>query len=249
MKKRTCQYNFSRKNPAVYNQAEREEKARRMLIILDNFYNGKLKDFSVLDIGCSTGIITNYLARRFKRTVGVDIDKSAIKFAQEQPHQKNASFKIGNGMKLEFPNASFGIIICNHVYEHVPDSSKLISEIHRLLKPDGVCYFAATNRLNFIEPHYKLPFLSVFPRPISHLYLKLFKRVPCYYEKPLSYWGLKKLARQFKIIDYTPKIIKNPQKFGYETVIQPHTFKAKIAFVISNFTIWLSPTFIWLLQK
>lgn len=41
---------------------------------------------------------------------------------------------------LTFADASFDLIICSHVLEHVPDDHKAISELHRVLRPDGVAY-------------------------------------------------------------------------------------------------------------
>lgn len=38
---------------------------------------------------------------------------------------------------LPFENATYDVVICNHVLEHVPDDKKAMSEILRVLKPDG----------------------------------------------------------------------------------------------------------------
>lgn len=39
---------------------------------------------------------------------------------------------------LPFENDSFDIILCNHVLEHIPDDTKAIQELYRILKPDGM---------------------------------------------------------------------------------------------------------------
>ena len=38
---------------------------------------------------------------------------------------------------LNFADASFDVVICNHVLEHVPDDRKAMSELHRVLRPGG----------------------------------------------------------------------------------------------------------------
>jgi hypothetical protein len=118
-----------------------------------------------------------------------------------------------------------------------------------MLRPRGVCYFAAANRLNPIEPQHKLAFLSIIPKPFAHLYLRIMGKGNYYYESLLTFWGLKKLVSGFNVIDYTLKILKMPQKYSATEMIQPGTFKQKMILRIIKIAYWLSPTYIWLLQK
>ncbi len=39
---------------------------------------------------------------------------------------------------LPFENNNFDVIFCNHVLEHIPDDTKAMQEIFRVLKPDGM---------------------------------------------------------------------------------------------------------------
>jgi ubiquinone/menaquinone biosynthesis C-methylase UbiE len=125
----------------------------------------------------------------------------------------------------------FDLVICCQTYEHVPDAQRLFDEIYRVLKPHGVCYLTAVNKWRVWEPHHNLPFLSWFPRDL----------VPWYKEQPKSYKELRNLASKFQLVDYTGKIISNPKKYHYDfpKILPPIIF-------IVNF---LSPSFIWILQK
>lgn len=38
---------------------------------------------------------------------------------------------------IHWPNASFDVVICNHVLEHVPEDRTALGEIHRVLEPGG----------------------------------------------------------------------------------------------------------------
>lgn len=45
-----------------------------------------------------------------------------------------------DGMQLDFPDASFDLVVSANVIEHVPDPVRFINEAARVLRPDGVCY-------------------------------------------------------------------------------------------------------------
>lgn len=247
---RGYQYNLSRiHNCSLYNREGRERKAKTMIAVLREFFQENLSAFSLLDVGSSTGIVANYLSEYFGKVTGVDIDREAIEFAKQSFQKSNLDFVIGDAMNLSFQDEEFNVVICSHIYEHVPDAITLMAEIHRVLKVRGVCYFAAGNRLNINESHYELPFLSVIPRPLAHLYMRLTGKGKFYYEKHLSYWGLKKLVSKFNLNEYTKKIIETPEFFHAEYIIKRGTAKGLLAKAVVNHAYWLCPSYIWLLEK
>jgi 2-polyprenyl-3-methyl-5-hydroxy-6-metoxy-1,4-benzoquinol methylase len=244
------QYNYSEINPvSVYNRRGREQKAKTMLSVLQDFFGADLKPLTLLDVGSSTGIIANYLAMHFGKVVGIDIDQPAVEFATANFKRDNLKFVQTDSLKSEMQESYFDAVICAHVYEHVPDASVMMDEIHRLLKTGGVCYFAAGNRLNIMEPHHRLPFLSVIPRPLAHFYIRWAGKGKFYYEKHLSYWGLRSLVRKFELVDYTRMMIENPQRFSADYLLQPDAIKTKLARWVVKYAYWLVPGYIWLLKK
>jgi 2-polyprenyl-3-methyl-5-hydroxy-6-metoxy-1,4-benzoquinol methylase len=233
----------------MYDPEARTQKAKKIIAVFDDFYSGNLGKLSVLDIGCSTGIITNALKDRFGNVIGIDIDEQAISYAKTKYERDGLKFDLQDSMNLKFASNSFDIVVCAHIYEHVPDSNKLISEICRVLKTGGICYFAAGNRLNVIEPHYRLPLLSILPKPIANLYLRLLRKGNFYYEKHLTLHGLRKLVHPFEIIDYTGRIISDPGRYYATDMIQDRSLKQKIANFVCNKLYPFCPTYIWLLRK
>lgn len=242
------QLDYAAGRPQMYEKAAREKRAKRVAKLLgDYFGKGKLRRLTLLDIGASTGIIDNVLSKSFKKVVGIDIDKKAIEFAKKNFKRKNLIFEIGDAINLPFKNKSFDVVVCMHVYEHVPDQQKLFGEIYRVLKPGGVCYLAAQNKLWPWEPHYNLPFLSWLPRSATDFLLQRLRKAKEYYESPKTYWGLKQLTKEFQALEYTQKILRHPKEFGYDNVLNPPI--SYISYLLSPLAKLFSPTFFWLLVK
>ncbi|QQG47061.1 MAG: class I SAM-dependent methyltransferase [Candidatus Woesebacteria bacterium] len=239
---RRYQENYASQRTQMYDRKSRELKGLRIVKTLGDFFgDDNLKYKKVLDIGASTGIIDNVLAKHFKKVTGTDIDKEAIKFAQNKFRSSNLRFEIEDAMKLSFKKSSFDIVICTHVYEHVPDPKKLFSEIYRVLKPNGVCYLAAQNKLWPMEAHHDLLFLSYLPKPLADIYIKIFRGKDEYYEHPMSYWELKNVLKKFEINEYTVAIMLFPKKFGYNLPF--------FSFLFAPIAKYFAPTLFWILEK
>ncbi|HXA46417.1 MAG TPA: class I SAM-dependent methyltransferase, partial [Burkholderiaceae bacterium] len=182
-------------------------------------------------------------------TIGIDIDTDAVLHATRQFDKENLVFIEEDALNMRFNENSFDIVICSQIYEHVPDAARLIGEIHRVLKPGGVCFFSAGNRINIMEPHYRLPFLSMLPKPLAHLYMRLAGKGRHYYEDHLTYWSLKKLTLGFTCHDYTRKMVDQPQKFAIEYMVAQTGLKAKLVRLLAHYFYWFFPNYIWLLEK
>ena len=216
----------------MYDSKSRIDKAKKIRSVLEHYLGKKnLDELRVMDIGCSTGIIDDYLSNFFKSLTGIDIDNKAIEYSKRNFEKTNLKFEIGDGLNLKFNDNSFDLVICTQTYEHVSSSKKLFSEIYRVLKKGGICYLTAMNKLWPLEPHYKIPFLSWLPKRI----------VPFYLESPKTYWQLRKEVSKFHLTDYTEKILTNPKKFNYNIVRLPE--------IIANNLKFFTPSFVWILEK
>lgn len=118
-----------------------------------------------LDIGCGSGLIASELAQHVHEIHGLDPEPWA-RWAQLSAEHPNLHFHAGTfrDMPDELPPESVDVAICNQVYEHVDSPADLLSQLHTVLKPQGVCYFAGPNLLWPIEPHVHLPFVHWLPR-------------------------------------------------------------------------------------
>jgi ubiquinone/menaquinone biosynthesis C-methylase UbiE len=246
--KRGYQLHFSRGDFVLKDIKGRTQKFEKMLSVLQDFYPWT-QSLNCLDIGCSSGIITSLLGNHFQMSIGVDIDQEAIQYAQNHSSSNRVQFLIADSMALPFHDNSMDVIICNHIYEHVPQAKQMIDEVYRVLKEDGYCYFSAGNKYIIVEGHYHLPFLSWIPKRLAHCYLRMTRKGNFYYEEHLSLRGLKRLVRNFRIHDYTLSIIRNPKKFFAADIFYRQTFLWKCIRWIAPYLYQWIPTYIWILTK
>ncbi len=247
MTDRGYQHDFAENHNEMYSDEGRVRKATTTRLILAEAFGDRLAQADVLNVGCSTGIVDAELAPFVGSLTGIDIDAKAVSFAQANHSARNLVFKVGDAMKIDAPDESFDIVLCAQVYEHVPSAAKLMSEILRVLKPGGACYFAATNRLNPMEQHYKLPFLSIIPVSLAHLYLRMLRRGNFYYERHLTWWQLRTLVAHFEIKDITAKVLEDPARYEAQYLFTGRTLAiARFAYRVAQ---WAFPGYIWLLWK
>ncbi|MBI5571802.1 MAG: methyltransferase domain-containing protein [Desulfomonile tiedjei] len=234
-----------------YDEERQAQKARKALSVLEDFCGGpgSLEALTLLDLGCSAGLMTRLYSRQFQRTVGVDIDAPAVRHAAANFSTDKLQFLVRDAMDTGLPAESFDVVTCTHIYEHVPDFKKLMAEIGRVLKKGGICYFAAQNRLSLIEPHYGLPLLSVVPKPIAHIYFRLFGKGDHYYETMLTLGKLRELAAGFECHDYTLKIMSEPVKYHATELLTPGSLKQGLALAVARLAYFLCPTYVWILRK
>lgn len=246
--KRGYQLHLSRGDVVLKDANGRTQKFEKIMSVLQDF-NPRTQSLICLDIGCSSGIITTLLGDHFHMPIGIDIDQEAIQYAQHHSLSTRVRFLMADSMALPFRANSIDAIICNHVYEHVPQAQQMMNEIYRVLKENGFCYFSAGNKYMVIEGHYGLPFLSWVPKRIAHRYLEITGKGSFYYEEHLSLRGLKKLVKKFRIYDYTLPVIRNPEKFFATDLFNPKSFLYKCIRLLAPYLYPWIPTYIWVLKK
>lgn len=219
--------------PQMSDESNRKMISKQIVSVLKKEL-GELKNKTCLDLASSNGIISNELSKHFKRMIGVDVDSEAIKLAKSKFRRSNLKFLEMNGERMIFKNNSFDVVVCNQVYNFVENPQKLVNEIYRVLKPGGVCYFGARNKWGLIEPQYKLPFLSLFPRLLP------------YGKNYMSLWELKRLLKKFRANNLTVKILRNSEEYGFSKLAK-YSKVAKFL-PLETFEVFI-PNYIFLLSK
>lgn len=110
----------------------------------------------VLDAGCGLGYGTRMLRRAgASEVVGVDLAESVVEAAGEI-EEAGLRFEVGDVSGLDHPDGAFDLVVCFEVIEHVHDQRRVISELVRVLAPEGVLVMSSPNRATYVpgNPHH-----------------------------------------------------------------------------------------------
>lgn len=104
----------------------------------------------VLDVGCGGGILAEAMARQGAEVLGIDLATKSLKVAQLHALESglsNISYRevAVEALAAERP-ASFDVVTCMEMLEHVPDPASVVKACAELVKPGGWVFFSTLNR-------------------------------------------------------------------------------------------------------
>ena len=110
---------------------------------------GGIKGKKILDVGCGGGIFAESMAVRGASVTGIDLSEKPLKVAQlhllESGQQVEYQLISAEDMAQAQP-ASFDIVTCMEMLEHVPDPASTVRACAALAKPGGWVYCSTLNR-------------------------------------------------------------------------------------------------------
>jgi SAM-dependent methyltransferase len=92
-------------------------------------------DGSLLDAGCGQGHFLGRVRNRGFRLYGIDASAEAIAVARQR--LAGATVDVGDLTQLGFADEAFDVVVCTEVIEHVSQYRAALSEMKRVLKPNG----------------------------------------------------------------------------------------------------------------
>ena len=124
----------------------------------------------VLDVGCGDGVLSFKCHKLGALVHGVDLMPASIEAAKARTSLTNIEFQVGDVYELPFPDDSFDIVMSSEVIEHLEKVPQYLSEIRRVLKPQGRAIISTPIRNTKIpldEEHVQEWFFEDYPAVFS----------------------------------------------------------------------------------
>ena len=104
---------------------------------------------NVLDVGCGGGILAESMAQRGARVTGIDMGEKPLTVAKLHSLESGITVDYRQVSAEELASqeaASYDIVTCMEMLEHVPDPASTIAACAKLVKPGGHVFLSTINR-------------------------------------------------------------------------------------------------------
>ena len=131
------------KKEYIWSESELSSTLKLLLPKIEKNFLSKISNKSeILDAGCGTGYLTNWLGKKGYKTVGVDGSEAGIKLAKKNQNI-NSDFIYSDLDKLEdqFSN-KFDAVFCLEVIEHSFSPRNLIDSLEKMTKKNGYIFLS-----------------------------------------------------------------------------------------------------------
>ena len=98
-------------------------------------------DDDLLDVGCGSAAFLQRHAAHVRHVAGLDASEIPVGMARRRLADRiaagTAEIVLGDAMAMPWPDDRFSVVAAYVLLEYVPDPLKALSEMHRVLRPDG----------------------------------------------------------------------------------------------------------------
>lgn len=128
-----------------------EQNHPKVLNLYDNFFKDiftyfdrlQIKKLNILDIGCGTGYLEQFLKPEKHNILGIDVSKKLL--AKAKTKYPAVTFRLQDAYSLK--DGSYDLVVENSVLHHLKDYETILEKMTLLLKPNGCILLGA-------EPNY-----------------------------------------------------------------------------------------------
>lgn len=108
------------------------------------------KHAKVLDVGCGTGRLYDFLKPKEVSYLGIDHNSHLLDLARK--NFPEGHFQLDDLMSLDLKEEAFDNIFCIAAFHHIPTAAmrkKVLVDLHKALKPDGIFILTVWNLFQF----------------------------------------------------------------------------------------------------
>lgn len=162
----------------IWQEKHQEANLKDVAYALGEDLGVDFADKKVLDLGAGMGGLSVALMLKYgERGVSLqamDYNPAYCEIARLRAERYDLTLPIivAAGEHLPYPDASFDVVTCLDVLEHVQDTEQVLREIKRVLRPGGVLLTSVPNRRAFRDPHYHLPLINWMPKSWAEKIIK-----------------------------------------------------------------------------
>jgi SAM-dependent methyltransferase len=138
-----------------------------------HFLPDDLRGKDTLELGCGTGYVSPWLARRGARPVGIDNSEQQLTTARRLQAEHGIEFPLihGNAEEIPFADASFDLVISEYGASIWADPRRWVPEAARVLRPGGQLIFLVNGLLLMLAmPDEERPATNELLRPLRGLH-------------------------------------------------------------------------------
>jgi SAM-dependent methyltransferase len=161
----------------------------------------------VLEVGCATGGLLEFLSWRGWETQGVEISAREAEYAKEHRHLNVSTLPLEDN---HFPDGYFFMVVASHLIEHLNDPGAFVREVYRVLASGGRFLVTTPNISGFQARLFRSGWRSAI---FDHLYLfsketlsRLLLKEGFHVEKIVTWGGIAE--------GYGPKLLKRVLDVG-----------------------------------
>ena len=136
-------YGYSN-NRRIYLEEEDEKNRYSIQLYHHAVSPVDIRGKNILEVGCGRGGGLSYINRYLvpESLTGVDLNTKAIQFCKKHYKEKNISFVQGDAQRLPLEANSFDVVLNVESSHRYLQNELFLSEVYRVLKPDGYFLFA-----------------------------------------------------------------------------------------------------------
>lgn len=139
----------------IYDMRYAEEQTAKIEAAMENI--SVERESTVLDVGCGTGLLLNYVANKAGAIVGLDISRKILLQARERGKNfSNVHLILADADNMPLKEGIFSLLFAVTLIQNMPNPFKVLNEVKRVTKENAIMVITGLKKKFYIEVFKKL---------------------------------------------------------------------------------------------